>query len=72
MIFAPHADDNKPAQMSAAKAAIRRKLWGNERVLKKGILVKIRVYLNPTTHHCKPHLPVRSARPRRHRAIQSE
>jgi len=26
--FAPHADSNKLAQMSAAKAAIRRKLWG--------------------------------------------
>src|SRR5439155_14752495 len=69
--FAPHADNNKLAQ-SAAKAAIRRKLRGNERLLKRGILVKIRDYLNPTTRHCKPHLPVRSARPRRHRAIQSE
>jgi len=72
MTFAPHADTNKPAQMSAAKAVIRRELWGKERLLKKGILAKIRDYLNPTTRHCKPHLPAPSARLRRHRATQSE
>ncbi|PYS64095.1 MAG: hypothetical protein DMF76_05565 [Acidobacteria bacterium] len=33
--FAPHADSDRPAQISAAKTAVRRRLWGKERLLKK-------------------------------------
>jgi len=34
--FALHADSKRPAQMSAAKAAIRLNLCGKKRLLKKG------------------------------------
>ena len=36
MTFAPHADSNRAAQMSAAEVAIRRELWGKDKPLKNG------------------------------------
>src|SRR5207248_9914988 len=74
--FPSYLSRRTPITISLRRAQQKRQSGGNYGEMRDfstgGILVKIRDYLNPTTRHCKPHLPVRSARPRRHRATQSE